>query len=437
MTILGPPGTVTGMAYTPDVVEQITQDVIEKYQQFVNPSQVALLKVAGFDRIEETAEGVTITDLDGNTYIDCLGGYGVFSLGHRNQRVVAAVKAQLDKMPLASKTFLNKPLADAAAKLAAITPGELNYTFFCNSGTEAVEGAIKIARMATGKTDVISTIGAFHGKTMGGLSAGGREAFKKPFEPLLPGFAQVPWNDAAVIEATITENTAAVIVEPIQGEGGIHVPDGDYLPRLREICTERGVLLIIDEVQTGLGRTGKLFAVEHWNVVPDIMTLAKALGGGVMPIGAVVSTEPIWEKVFRENPLIHTSTFGGSELACTAALAAIEETLALDLPAKAAANGRYFLAGLQSIRSEYPKLIREVRGLGLMIGLEFEDPDVAKVVIGAMVHSGVIAAYTLNNPNVIRIEPPLIITQGQIDAVLKSVAAGVAEALRLLGDFLE
>jgi len=425
------------MSNAPIDVESITEDVIEKYQKFVNPTQVALLKVAGFDHIEHIAEGVTITDLDGSTYIDCLGGYGTFSVGHRNPRVVAAVKDQLDRMPLPSKTFLNKPLADLCAKLASITPGALQYSFICNSGTEAVEGALKIARMATGKTEVISTTGGFHGKTMGGLSASGRDVYKKPFEPLIPGFTQVPWNDAAALEAAITDDTAAVIVEPIQGEGGIQVPDAGYLPAVRRICTERGVLMIVDEVQTGLGRTGKMFAVEHWGVEPDIMTLAKALGGGVMPVGAVSATAEIWEKVFTDNPFIHTSTFGGNELACVAAIAAIDETVEQDLPAKSAENGRYFLDGLRKIQSEYPKLIAEIRGLGLMIGIEFNDADVAKVVISTMAYGGVLAAYTLNNPKVIRIEPPLIITKAQIDTVLTSISTGVAQAIELLGDLLE
>ena len=181
--------------------------------------------------------------------------------------------------------------------------------------------------MATGKTDFISTEGAYHGKTMGALSVTGREVYRKPFEPMLPGGCFVPFNDADAIEAAITDTTAAVILEPVQGEGGIQVPSPDYFPRVREICDRHGVLLIADEVQTGLGRTGKMFAVNHWDVAPDIMTLAKALGGGVMPIGATLATPAIWNKVFHENPFIHTTTFGGGEMACAAALAALEVTL--------------------------------------------------------------------------------------------------------------
>jgi len=424
------------MEHTPPEVEAITQDVIEKYQKFVNPTQVTLLKVGGFDHIEHRAEGVTLTDLEGNSYIDCLGGYGVFSLGHRHPRVVEAVKRQLDFIPLGSKTFLNKPLADLSAKLAELSPGDLQYSFLSNSGAEAAEAALKIARMASGKTDFISTEGAYHGKTMGALSVTGRAVYREPFEPMLPGGCFVPFNDVDAIEAAITDRTAAVILEPVQGEGGIQVPSPDYFPRVREICDRHGVLLIVDEVQTGLGRTGKMFAVNHWDVAPDIMTLAKALGGGVMPIGATLATPDIWNKVFHENPFIHTTTFGGGEMACAAALAALEVTVEEDLSAKAAENGAYFLHGLKQVQAEHPNILKEARGLGLMLGVEFTDSDIGKLVIGTMVHRGVIAAYTLNNAKVIRFEPPLIITRAQIDQVLEVFAAGVQDAIDLLGDLI-
>ena len=417
-------------------IEAVTQDVIDKYQKYVNPTQVALLKVGGFDHIEAQADGVILTDLEGTSYIDCLGGYGTFALGHRHPRVVQAVKDQLDRIPLGSKTFLNKPQADLCARLAELSPGDLQYTFLSNSGAEAAEAALKFARMATGKTDFVSTEGAYHGKTMGALSVTGRALYRKPFEPMLPGGSFVPFGDADAIDAAITAQTAAVILEPVQGEGGIQVPPPDYFPRVREICDRHGVLLIADEVQTGLGRTGKLFAVNHWNVVPDILTLAKALGGGVMPIGATLATADIWDKVFRENPFIHTTTFGGGEMACAAALAALDVTVREDLPARAAENGAYFLAGLQQIARRYPKLLKEARGLGLMIGVEFTDSDIGKLVIGTMVHRGVVAAYTLNNPKVIRFEPPLIITRAQIDQVLTVFTAGVEDAIALLGDLI-
>jgi len=412
--------------------EQVIEETIEKYAAYVNPTLANLMRFAGFGDVEASAHGTKITDYSGNEYIDCLGGYGVFSLGHRHAEVVAAVQEQLDCMPLSSKIFFNKPLADLAELLAEITPGRLQYSFICNSGAEAMEGALKAARIYTKRTEFISTIGGFHGKSMGSLSATGRDVYKSPFEPLIPGFKHVPFGDAKAVEGAMTSDTAAVIVEPIQGEGGIRVPPDDYLPRLQEICTGNGALLIADEVQTGMGRTGKMFACEHWGVDPDIMTLAKALGGGVMPIGAFIGTPEVWEAMFRENPLMHSSTFGGNPLACRAAIAAIHATRFRDLPGRAVKLGEYFIGKLRQIKDKHPKALTEVRGLGLMIGVEFTHEDIGELTIGGLARRGVIAAYTLNNPKVIRFEPPLIISEQEIDTVTAAFDEAVAEALEML-----
>lgn len=412
--------------------EQIIEETIEKYTAYVNPSLTNLMKFAGFGDVEASASGVIVKDYSGSEYIDCLGGYGVFSLGHRHPEVVAAVQDQLQTMPLSSKIFFGKPLADLAELLAKITPGRLQYTFVCNSGAEAVEGAIKAARMYTKRTEFISTVGGFHGKSLGSLSATGRDMYREPFQPLIPGFVHVPFNDASAVEKAISENTAAVIVEPIQGEGGIRVPSDDYLPKLREICTKHGALLIVDEVQTGMGRTGKMFASEHWGVEPDIITMAKALGGGVMPIGAFIGTSEVWDALFRENPLMHTSTFGGNPLSCRAAIAAINITLRDDLASKAGKLGGYMISGLRAVKEKHPKALADVRGLGLMIGVEFTHEDIGELVIGGLARRGVIAAYTLNNPKVIRFEPPLIITEAQIDTVVGIFDEAIAEALEML-----
>jgi putrescine aminotransferase len=413
-------------------VEQLIEETIEKYTNYVNPSLANLMRFAGFGDVEKSARGMIVSDYSGNEYIDCLGGYGVFSLGHSHPDVVAAVREQLEMMPLSSKIFFGKPLADLAELLAKVAPGRLQFSFLCNSGAEAVEGALKAARMHTKRTEFISTVGGFHGKSFGALSATGRELFKEPFEPLISGFKHVPFNDAAAVEAAITPKTAAVIVEPIQGEGGIRVPNDDYFPKLREICNRHNILLIVDEVQTGFGRTGKMFASEHWGVEPDIMTIAKALGGGVMPIGAFMGTPEVWESVFRENPLIHTSTFGGNPLACRAGIAAINVTLRENLPARAAKLGEVMLSGLRTVAVKYPKALAEVRGLGLMIGVEFTHEDIGELVIAGLAKRGVVAAYTLNNPKVIRFEPPLIITEEQVCKVLEIFDEAVDEALQML-----
>jgi len=416
--------------------ERINAETAEKYQKYVNPTALNLLRLAGFDRVESEGCGAVLRDVEGNEYIDCLGGYGVFSLGHAHPKVIEAVYAQMKRLPLSSKTFLNKPLADLSEKLASLAPGDLQYTFISNSGTEAVEAALKFARIATGRTKIVSTIGSYHGKTFGALSASGRESYKKPFEPLLPGFSHVPFGDIAALEAAVDDETAAVILEPIQGENGIRIPPDDYLPAARRICDAHQALLILDEVQTGLGRTGTMFACERYGVAPDIMTLAKALGGGVVPIGATMGTPAVWAKVFAENPYLHTSTFGGNEMACAAALATLEILEAEDLPAQAAIKGEKLLSGLRQIQSRYPDLLEEARGRGLMIGVEFADSDIGKLAIGALLKNGVIAAYTLNNPKVMRFEPPLIITDVQIERVLSAFDSALRETQELLDELL-
>jgi putrescine aminotransferase len=348
---------------------------------------------------------------------------------------VEAVTAQMRRLPLSSKTFLNQPLADLSEKLAHCTPGSLQFSFFCNSGAEAIEGAIKFARCSTGRYQILSTIGSYHGKTLGALSASGRAVYKTPFEPLIPGFDFVPFGDSSALESAIGSDTAAVLLEPIQGENGVCIPPPDYLTTARALCDQHGALLILDEVQTGLGRTGTLFACEQAGIAPDLMTLAKALGGGVMPIGAIVGTPSIWEKVFRENPYIHTSTFGGGEAACIAGLTTLQIIERDNLCEQAKRRGEQLLAGLQGVVAEFPALLTEARGKGLMIGVEFTDADIGKLAIGALVRNGVIAAYTLNNPKVMRFEPPLIISEVQVDMVTAAFHQALTEIQELLADF--
>ncbi|NLI01381.1 MAG: aminotransferase class III-fold pyridoxal phosphate-dependent enzyme [Chthonomonadales bacterium] len=414
--------------------EDRIEEVISKYQRYVNPGLASLMKFGGFGDVEVSASGCIVRTASGSEYLDCLGGYGVFTLGHSHPDVVQAVRRQLEVMPLSSRTFFQEPLANLAEKLAQVAPGDLQYSFLCNSGTEAVEGALKIARVATGRTRFVCTVGGFHGKSMGSLSATGREVFRKPFDPLVPGFVHVPFDDVAAVEEHVDAETAGVVVEPIQGEGGIRCPHPDYLPRLREICNSRGALLILDEVQTGLARTGAMFACYHWNVVPDIMTLAKALGGGVMPIGAVMSTAPIWQAAFDENPLLHTSTFGGNPLACAAGLATLHVIERDGLVERAQTRGNQLLDGLRQVQARFPDALAEVRGMGLMVGVEFKIKDVAELSINGMARRGVIAAYTLNNPYVMRFEPPVIITEEQVNQAVNAFGEAVEEAVAMLAD---
>lgn len=405
--------------------------VYRKYRDHVNPGMAELIKFMGFDTVEVEAEGCYVTCADGRRFLDCLGGPGVFTLGHKPSAVIEAVADQLRRMPLSSHLLLNPVLAEAADRVAAITPGELQYVFFCNSGAEAVEGALKAARMHTGRPAFVAAEGAFHGKTFGALSASGRDVYKKPFEPLLPGFTHVPFGDADALARAVTNETAAVILEPIQCENGVRIPPDGYLAAAREICDRHGALLILDEIQTGFGRTGRRWACDWEGVAPDIITLGKALGGGVVPIGAFVATPSVWN-IFEENPYIHTSTFGGNPLACAAAIAAIAEMERLDTPALCAARGKELLDGCQQVAAAHPDIVCDVRGRGLLVAVEFGDSDVAGLVIAGLAQRNILAAYGLNNPKVLRFEPPAIIQPEEVAYVATALAESIEQAKSIL-----
>lgn len=408
------------------------EETISKYEKYINPSQARLFRFMGLASVEGSAEGWTITDSEGKQFIDCLGGYGMFALGHRNPAVVKAVEDALHTMPMCGKVLFNRQMADLAEKLAEITPGELQYSFFVNSGTEAVEGCLKVARLATKRTKFVAAENAFHGKTMGSLTATGRDLYRDPFKPLLDGFTHVPYGDIEAIKNAVDEETAAVILEPIQGEGGIIVPPDGYLRQVKEVCEAKGALLIADEVQTGIGRTGEWFGVNHDGVTPDLMACAKALGGGVMPIGAIIGTPRAWQGLI-EAPFLHTSTFGGNQLACAAGIAAIKYIQKEDLLRRGRETGAYFKAGLEKIMQEYPEVIAQVRGRGMMIGIELTKEGAGGMLMSLMIDKKIIVAYTLNNPKVIRIEPPLIMPVEVVDHVLEEFR----EAVKMTADAIE
>ena len=409
------------------------EETIEKYEKYINPAQAKLFRFMGLASVEGHAEGWTITDTEGREFIDCLGGYGMFALGHRHPKVVEAVEKALHTMPMCGKVLFNRQMADLAEALAEITPGELQYSFFVNSGTEAVEGCLKVARLATKRTKFVAANNAFHGKTMGSLTATGRDLYRDPFKPLLDGFTHVPYGDIAAMEAAVTEETAAVILEPIQGEGGIIVPPAGYLRQVKELCEAKGTLFIADEVQTGIGRTGKWFGVNHDDVKPDLMACAKALGGGVMPIGAIIGTPKAWQGLI-EAPFLHTSTFGGNQLACAAGLAAINVIKEEKLLERGAETGAYLKAGLETIAAEFPSVIKEVRGRGMMIGIELTKEGAGGMLMSLMIDKSIIVAYTLNNPKVIRMEPPLVMPKDVVDYVLEKFRDAVAATAGVIED---
>ena len=409
------------------------EETIAKYEKYINPAQAKLFRFMGLASVEGHAQGWTITDSEGREFIDCLGGYGMFALGHRHPKVVEAVEKELHAMPMCGKVLFNRPMGELAEALAEITPGDLQYSFFVNSGTEAVEGCLKVARLATKRSKFVAAENAFHGKTMGSLTATGRDLYREPFKPLLDCFTHVPYGDASVLEAFVDEETAAVIMEPIQGEGGIIVPPAGYLKEVKAICEAKGALLIADEVQTGIGRTGTWFGVEHDGVKPDLMACAKALGGGVMPLGAIIGTPAAWQGLI-EAPFLHTSTFGGNQMACAAGVATIKAIKEEDLLRRSAETGAYFKAGLEQIQKEFPEVIAEVRGKGMMLGVELTREGAGGMLMSLMIDKSIIVAYTLNNPKVIRIEPPLIMPKEVVDYVLENFRSAVAMTASVIED---
>jgi putrescine aminotransferase len=407
--------------------KRVIKETVKSFSIYFNSGFLAYRKSVAeaeqYASIEWTGEGTMIEDITGRQYIDCLGGFGIYSAGIRHPKIVEAVRNQLDRMPLSSQELLD-PLRGALAELLGeIAPGNLQKCFFINNGTDAVEGAMKLARLYTEKSGFISTLRGFHGKSYGSLSLMGKAEFRIAFEPLLQDVYFVEFGDADEVEWQLKKardvglDIAAVVAEPVQGEAGAIVPPDDYWPRLRAICDEYDVLLIADEVQTGMGRTGTLFGVDHWDVVPDIMCLGKSLGGGVMPLSAFISTPEIW-KVLEQNPFLHSSTFGGNPLACAAGIAAINVTLGEDLPGQAAAGGAHFIQGLRDLQARYSDVIVDVRGKGLLIGIEFNDTEFGYSVAAGLFRRGVLVAGTLLNAKTIRIEPALFISTEQIDEVL-------------------
>lgn len=378
---------------------------------------------------EWTGSGALFQDILGREFIDCLGGYGMMDLGWSHPEVTGAVRAQLARTPMPSQELID-PLRGVLARLMAlITPGDIQYSFFAGSGTEAIEGAIKLAKMYTRKDGFIVAVRAFHGKTMGSLSMIGKSDFRQPVGALYGGpVFHVPFGDAQALEQQLDicqrvgVEIAAVLMEPIQGEAGAIVPPDDFWPRVRELTRAYGVLLIADEVQTGMGRTGKLWGLDHWGVVPDILAVAKSLGGGVLPVSAFCSTEEIWQPMMYPNPFIHTTTTGGGALACSAAIAAIHVTLRERLWEVAAAKGDYLIPKLQELAALYPQIYDRITGKGLLIGMHFHNPEAGYKVAAGLFKRGVLVAGTLTSAQTIRIEPPLIITIEQINAVLDRLA---------------
>ncbi|HJR81454.1 MAG TPA: aspartate aminotransferase family protein [Anaerolineales bacterium] len=350
-------------------------------------------------------QGASLFDADGVEYLDCSSGHGVANLGHAHPKVAEAIYKQASTLVTLFETFPNDKRAELMQKLASLVAG-LDRVFLCNSGTEAVEAALKFARISTGQKNIVAAMRAFHGRTYGSLSATFNKKYRDGFEPLVPGFSHVPYNNIEALDNAVNDETAAVILEVVQGEGGVYPATAEYLQAARRICDERGALLTVDEIQSGFGRTGKMFAVQHYGVMPDLLTCAKSLAGGV-PMGAVL----VGRNVKNLTPGVHSSTFGGNPLSCAAAVAALGVMEEEDLPAQAEAKGRYLMERLKRIDSSN---IREVRGLGLMVGIEMKQK--VAPYIKALQERKIIALNA--GMTVLRLLPPLVITYEQIDCLV-------------------
>lgn len=365
-------------------------------------------------------QGARVWDDQGRSYIDCATGHGVAILGHCHPKVVEAVQRQAARLITCTDTYYNDTRAQLLERLSQVVPAGMERVFLCNSGTEAVEGALKFARYTTRRAGVVAMMRGFHGRSMGSLSATHNPKYRKPFEPLVPGFTHIPLNKLDAAEQAITEETAAVIVEPVQGEGGVRPAAPEFLQGLRRLCDERGALLIFDEIQTGMGRTGRMLALEHAGVVPDILCLGKGIGGGV-PMGAIV----LGPKVAPLKPGLHGSTFGGNPLACAAALATLQVLEEEGLPERAAEKGAYVFRRLEALH-EAP-MVREVRGLGLMIGIELKCKS--RPYLDVIHERGILALPA--GPTVVRLLPPLMIPDDDLDYVLDTVIDVLHQTLQV------
>jgi len=364
----------------------------------------------------ERARGQYLWDFEGNKYLDFIAGYGCLNVGHTNKFVINAVKRQIKKIIQSSNLYYNEPQVLLAKKLCEVSEfGQ--KVFFANSGTESIEGAIKLARKYStdnynsSRYEIITFKKAFHGRTLGALAATAQEDKQKLYEPLLSGFKYAELNDIKSVEDLINENTCAVMIEPVQGEGGVYPSNKEFLINLRKICTQKNILLVLDEIQTGFGRTGSIFAYKNFGIYPDVLVLAKSLGGG-MPIGAIITTEVVARSF---GPGSHGSTFGGNAASCVAGIAAIDYIINNKLCEKAKNSGKYFMDKLIKIKEKYP-VVKEVRGMGLMIGMEFNEPVTEKLVLDALNDRIVINRVSSTT---LRFLPSLIINKKNIDVLIK------------------
>ena len=436
------------------IIKSRVKETYDLHRQYVNPQFVRVLEVIGFNRNYTSAKGARLTDENGREVLDFLAGFGVFSIGRNHPLVAQVLRDMMENRPPSMVQMdvgtVSGLLAEALARIA---PGDLEAVFFTNSGAEGVEGALKFARQATGKSKVVYCDRAFHGLTLGALSVNGTEEFRGRNEPLLPGCVSVPFNDLDALESALSgRDVAAFIVEPIQGKG-VFIPDDDYLPGVRRLCDEYGALLIADEVQTGLGRTGRMFALNHWDVIPDLLVVSKALSGGYIPVGAIITKREIHSKVFdsMDRCFAHSNTFGQNDLAMAAGLATLHVIEQENLIERSARMGEYLMNGLRDLADRY-ELLHEIRGKGLMIGIQFGAPEsftlksgwkllhkmnedlfCQMITIPLLEKHNILTQVAGHGIDTVKILPPLIIDNADADCFLEAMDKVLKDAHKFPG----
>ena len=416
--------------------KRVIQDSVRYWTEHVNEGFLKYRKSVSTDytAVEWEDSGSCFKDINGKEFIDMLGGFGIYVTGHRHPKVLKAVMDQLSRQGIHSQELIDPLRTYLAHLVSLITPGDLKFAFFTNSGTESIEACLKMAMLTTGRRRFIGAIGAFHGKSLGSLGGTSKAVFREPFLPLLD-WQHVPFGDADALKTMMEScdfsgnRVAAVVLEPIQGEGGINVAPPGYLKTARELCDKYGAMLILDEIQSGMGRSGKMFACEHDGVVPDLMALGKGFGGGIVPIGACVGTPKTWEK-YIENPFLHTTTFGGNPMACAGAIATINVILEEDLPRQAGEKGDYLIKNIGALAAKYPKILKLVRGRGLMLGMEFTDNDLGYEVAKNLFARNILISGTYINARVLRIEPALTIGYPELDKFLAALEDSLKQVMK-------
>jgi len=405
--------------------------IIEEFKSYVSPSRAAFYKRMGIELVPGRREGSYIWDKDGRRYIDCRTAGGVFNLGHRPPKVIAALQEALESLDIGDHILMSEYRAALAKRLAELMPGDIRYTFFGASGGEAIDLALKLARGYTQRPKIISAERAYHGHTGFALAAGSKK-FQAPFGPLMPGFLNVPFGDIEALEGAMDDEVAAIILETIPVPGGVLIPPHDYFPQVRELCDRGGALLILDEVQAGLGRTGRLWGIEEYDVVPDIMVLGKGLSGAIYPITATCYREKL-ESFFAPDPFIHLSSFGGAELGCVAAMAMLDQITEPGFLEHVQEMGERFQEDLALIKKRYPQILVEVRQRGLLIGLKMVDEKCGPMLIQVLGQNGVLTIFAGLDPSVTIIMPPLIVTEEEVDLILEALDRSYQSLVEQMG----